>query len=84
MLVIKIELWSAITGKKTELARMHICNTGEGDKEHGNYIGKTFRGRSKKQLDKMTVSRSGEISNWSRQRNNVWKLIAKMLNQMGY
>jgi len=28
MIIIKVELWSAITGKTTELARMSIVNDG--------------------------------------------------------
>lgn len=84
MLVIRVELWSAITGDKTELARMHIGNTGTGTATRGNYIGTTFRGRSKQQLDKNTPSKTGNITDWPRQQNHIWRLVKTMLETMGY
>lgn len=82
MIVVRVELWSAQTGKKTELARMHITNIGDGTKTHGNYLGKIFRGRSKKALDKLTVSKTAEINNWPKQQKHVWKLVQEMLTKM--
>lgn len=84
MLVVRVELWSSRTRQKTEIARMHICNTGEGNDDVADYYGETFKGRSTEALDKKTVVRTGEISNWPKQRNHVWKLVAKMLATMGY
>lgn len=37
MIVVKVELHSAITGKVSEIGRMEICNTGEGTSEVGEY-----------------------------------------------
>jgi hypothetical protein len=83
MLVIRVELWSAITGKRTELARMHISNVG-GTDTRGEYFGETFRGRTAHSLNKRTVSRTGEVTDWPRKRAHVWKLVTKMLTTMGY
>lgn len=47
MIIIRVELWSAITHKTTELARMAIANDGTGNHNLGNYKGMSFRGRSK-------------------------------------
>ncbi len=84
MIIVRVELWSAITGKTTELARMAICNTGTGDIRHGDYKGMSFRGRSKEQLDNQTPMKVGEIKNWPRLDFHVWNLVAKMLKEMGY
>ncbi len=84
MIVIKVELWSARTGKKTELARMHISNMGDGTDIRANYVGETFKGRSKDALDRRNVARRGIVSDWPKQRNHVWMLVAKMLKTMGY
>src|SRR5690348_5419520 len=51
MIIVRVELWSAITGAKTELARMCIVNDGTGTAARRNYFGKTFRGRSTAQLE---------------------------------
>ena len=84
MIVVSIQLLSAQTGKKTELTRMHISNTGDGTNTKANYLGKIFRGRSKESLDKLTVIKTAEIKNWPKQRNHVWKLVTEMLSVMGY
>jgi hypothetical protein len=87
MLVIKVELWSAITGKKTEIARMHIANTGEdtsgGKRRRYNYTCKTLRGRSAKEFEKRTVQRCGMILDYYRNQH-VWNLVYRALNNMGY
>ena len=83
MIVVRVELWSAVTGKKTELARMRICNVG-GTVQKGNYEGHTFFGRSSDALDKERVIRTGSIEAWPRLSQHVWNLVARMLQQMGY
>lgn len=82
MIVVHVELWSAKTGKKTEIARMHISNTGDGTNTRGNYLGKIFRGRSKESLDKLTVSKTGEVSNWPRKQKHIWALVSEMLQKI--
>lgn len=84
MIVVRVELWSANSRTKIELARMHICNTEEGTHNNANYFGRTFKGRSTEALDKGTIVRTGEITGWPRHRKHVWELVAKMLQTMGY
>lgn len=83
MIVVRVELWSAITGEKTELARMHISNVG-GTAQHGNYDCETFRGRSTADLDKRIAQRSAQVRGHPRLSQHVWNLVAKALTGMGY
>lgn len=84
MIVIRVELWSVITGEKTELARMHISNTGNGSAKRGDYAGETFVGRSTAALDRKQISKEAEILNYPRNDLHVWNLVARMLKAMGY
>ncbi len=88
MIVVRVELWSAITGERTEIARMMIANSGRGTAEKGDYSGETLRGRSTAALDKSWASRTcthyGKVMGHARQRLHVWHLVAKMLASMGY
>lgn len=84
MIIVKVELHSAVTGDVTELARMRIHNDGTGTGRHGNYFGVSFRGRSKESLDKHTTMKTAEIKNWPRLDFHVWNLVSKMLKEMGY
>lgn len=84
MIVVSVQLHSAITGEVTELARMRICNDGTGDVAHGNYTGSTFRGRSRDALDRRVVSKSAGVKNFPRQSQHVWNLVARMLGAMRY
>ena len=69
MIVVRVELWSAITGKKTEIARMHISNTGAGSNRRCDYTGESFVGRD---------------STAPRLDLHVWNLVTRMLTSMGY
>lgn len=74
MLIIKIELLSAITGKTEELGRMHICNRGDsGRKDRGNYKVEVFKKGSR------TVMRTGNVENYARFSYNVWRLVLRAL-----
>ena len=85
MIVIRVELHSAITGRVTELARAEICNTGEQRSPNiGTYSTRTLRGRSKEQLDKGTAQRTGLVRDWPRSQLHVWNLVAAALKAMGY
>ena len=84
MIVVRVELVSAITGQTTELARMQINNDGTGTGTHGSYDGFTFRGRDREALDQGTVARTGRIQNFPRQSTHVWSLVARMLANMRY
>lgn len=83
MIVVKVELHSAITGKVSELARMHISNVG-GTKDRGDYSVQTLRGRSKEDLDKRIVNRKGGVTNYPRLAIHVWHLIGRALKSVGY
>lgn len=79
MIVIKVELHSAITKKVTELARMYIANDGTGSSTFGNYKGQTLR----KPLFTSAL-KHGKVEHYHRQKESVWQLIARMLSDMGY
>lgn len=83
MIIVRVELWSAITGEKTELARMRICNIG-GTQQIGNYDCATLRGRSSADLDRGTVQRKGRVLGHPRLSQHVWHLVSKALVSMGY
>ncbi len=84
MIVVRVELWSAITGQRTELARMHICNTGESAGRIRHYTGETFIGRDSAALDKGRVSKRGEVRNYPAPALHIWNMVARMLTSMGY
>lgn len=84
MIVVKVELHSAVTGDVTELARMHMSNTGEGTATRSDYLGETFIGRTTAALNRHTVSKRGDVRGHRRLDLHVWNLVAKMLNSMGY
>lgn len=89
MIVVKVELWSAITGEKQELARMIIDNIG-GSATKGDYRTRTLRGRDEAALSKamnnipMAVTREGRITGHARLKEHVWNLVGKALSGMGY
>lgn len=84
MIVVKVELWSAIDGSKTELARMAIANDGTGTDRRCHYIGATFVGRDMAALDRHRVSKAAAIRAWPRHDFHIWNLVARMLDAMGY
>lgn len=91
MIVIKVELHSAVTHQITELARTVIYNNG-GTGTLGDY--KTFacRGRDAEALQKNMVAvlqgatpiHSGEVLKHQRLTEHVLNLVAKSLTAMGY
>lgn len=91
MIVVRVELHSAITGKRTELARMQIANVG-GDMVRRNYACRTLRGRDTDALDKGITQRvhrgetdrEAEVDGWPSQAVHVWNLVGECLAQMGY
>jgi hypothetical protein len=84
MIVVRVELWSARSGTKTELARMHICNDETGGAVRRNYFARTLLGRSKAQLDIGKVQREGEVKNWPSEAVHVWNLVSTALTALGY
>lgn len=87
VIIVRVELWSAVTGQVSELARMSIDNIG-GDIRHGDYRVRTLRGRSKEALDKALISnnvqREGKVIRHARLSEHVWNLVAKALANTGY
>lgn len=84
MLIVRVELHSAITGKATELARMYICNDNTGDFNSRNYNGIALRGRDKETLDKETVQKQARLLNFKSEQFHVWNLVRAMLTNLGY
>ena len=84
MIVVRVELWSVVDGKKTEIARMAITNTGTGTRSRGNYNGQTFRGRTTGDLDRGIIARTGVVTDYPRLSVHVWNLVARMLTAMDY
>lgn len=83
MIVVRVELHSAVTGKVTELARMLICNvSGAGGLR--DYFVETLRGRSKDSLDKRIRQRYGNVKGHASESLHVWHLVAKALREMKY
>jgi hypothetical protein len=86
MIVVRVELHSAVNSQITELARMQICNDGtHPNPRNGNYFCRTLRGRSKAQFDNSpAVTRSGGVHDHPRLSEHVWNLVAKCLYSMRY
>lgn len=87
MLIVRVELKSAVTGETTELARMHISNAG-GTNTLGNYDVQTLRGRCAEDLDRAwrnkSYTREGKVENHKRLAEHVWHLVGKALKNLGY
>lgn len=84
MIVVRVELKSAISSSRdAEIARVLISNIG-GTDEHGDYRCVSLRGRSRGELDKLRVNRVGNVRGHPRKREHVLNLVAKALNDMGY
>jgi len=83
MIIVRVELHSAITGKITEIARMGIANIG-GTRTRGDYSVKTYRGRSAEELNRRVPERSGQVTNYPRLAIHVWHLVARALLTMNY
>lgn len=95
MIVVRVELWSAIAHQKTELARMIIANTGEAvNPNRGDYTVATLRGRDEAALERnmwsylkgrdAVATHRGVIRNHARLAEHVWHLVAKSLAALAY
>ena len=85
MIVVKVELHSAITGIVSELARMVIANKGDtSNPKVGNYTVETMRGRSTAALDEMITNRKGEVLGHRRLDKHLWFLVGAALKNIGY
>lgn len=84
MIVVKVELHSAVTRRVSEIARMHIINDGGGTRARGNYEVMTCRGRSAASLSQGVPQRKGFVRNYPRLAIHVWNLVAAALSSMDY
>lgn len=83
MIVVRVELHSAVTGEVSEIARMHIANVG-GTGTRGDYDVKTLWGRKAEDFAARRVQRAGAVTGHARLHSHVWNLVAKGLTAMGY
>lgn len=79
VIVIRIELHSAITRKVTTLGVMHIANDGTGTDETRNYNGTVFR-----KPDFVFENKRGRVEGHRAKDEVIWVLLAKMLHSLGY
>lgn len=89
MIVVRVELWSAIDHNVTELARITIDNIAvTPNMQLGDYRVRTMRGRSAEALHKAmltgSIQREGQVLRHPRLREHVWNLVAKALATLNY
>jgi hypothetical protein len=84
MIVVRVELHSAITGIVTEIARCDIWNVASGDRDLGDYDCASYIGRSRTALGKRKTNRTGTVRGHARLRDHVLNLVAKALASMNY
>lgn len=71
MILVRVELHSAQTGRVTELGRMKLCNQGgRFDDTRGNYSVEVMRRGT---LD--VVQRRGEVRDYPRKSYSIWRLV---------
>ncbi|QIG66719.1 hypothetical protein EVB27_049 [Rhizobium phage RHph_TM16] len=80
MIIVTVELKSAITKKTTKLGELRIANEGVSDDGNvGDYGGKIMT-----KPTFMKVTREGKVVGHRRHDEVIWNLVAKMLRNMGY
>lgn len=85
MIIVRVELHSAITHEVTELARMKIWNDGTSRSEEiGNYLAETYRWRDRAALDRAVMQRHAAVVNFPKKARHVWNLVALLLMEMRY
>jgi len=86
MLVVRIELHSAITGKVTEIGRMIVSNDGKTlDPKVGNYdVRLARRGVEDNARILAKPQRHGRVEGHARLSLPVWSLVAKALSAIGF
>lgn len=75
MIVVKIELHSAITGQVTELGRLHVINDGTGTSLRGNYGIEKF-GKRQRFLGR------ARVEDWPRKSYSVFRLLKRALEAL--
>lgn len=83
MLVVKIEVHSAIDGRVEEIGRTYIANDGTGTPARGNYnVAVCRRGNTgiPETIGGMEAAvRTGRVLDYHRNSYNVWRLISRAL-----
>lgn len=92
MIVVKVELWGARTGKVRELFRMTLSNDGtQGDGNRGNYDVALFRkgttvitkkGSNIIRSGSTGVLRRGRVENFPRRSYHVGRLVLRALRSV--
>lgn len=79
MLIVKIELHSAVTGEVSEIAHMRIINDGTGTRDLGNYDVELMEGRK----DGRRVAMKSRVEGYPRLPYTVWELVRRALGGRG-
>ena len=74
MIVVKVELHSALNGEVTEIGYATICNLGTGTEDKGDYYVSV-----KRRGNRASVVRTGKVMGFSRRCKNVWLLVIRSL-----
>lgn len=78
MIVVRVELWSAVTGEKKTIGLMRISNDGRRTGPLFDYDGEIAH---KTRLDWSRVSRRGRVEGWAADAKVVWRLVLAMLKK---
>jgi len=86
MIIVTVELKSAIDGRTTKLGEMIIANDGTGTNTKGNYDAFVYRKPKFFNWKRLTdnTTRTSRVENYSRQSRVIWDLVGLALKNMGY
>ena len=85
MIVVKVELHSAVTGRKSLLYQTIIANDGTGDLTKGNYdVAVGRRGDADLRHIWSSSRRRARIEKYPRLSSHVLNLVARALNKAGF
>lgn len=77
MIVVKVELHSARTGKVTELGMMTLSNQGgKLDDKRGDYTVEVLRKGA------AHIQRTGEVLNFPRKSYSIWRLVCRAIKSV--
>jgi len=76
MIVVKVELHGARTGKVKELGRVYLTNDGSGDIHRANYDVRVCRRGS---TNKEAPARTGRVVNWPKRSYSIMRLVTRAL-----
>lgn len=84
MIVLKVELHSAVTGKVTTLGSAIISNRGDGSNTRGNYDVRVGNKRDANNLVSVyrKPQRRGEVLDYPRTSYSIWRLVLRALRSV--